>query len=507
MNLSERIAQAALDHYSKHPSLASSSRGKPKEGSEWTVYSALVAQELQEQVNNNDVLWVVSCATGTKCAGLPHSCGGWIVHDSHAEVLVRRGLLHALWNEILLLEEGDSSIPVSPNKEHRLLERVPGLDDSSRLQVRLRRNLQLHLYISDSPCGDASIYDLLTSVVAYEGEGSLASPDLSSVATTTTTTTTQFTGSKLVVSSGTGLGWDGLQPLCPDRRPLSSSSSLTSHALLAREPEQQLRGRLRSKSAHSNVAHRTSSMSCSDKLVRWQVLGWQGSVLSSCLVERIRVTSVVVSQDPRQVNQEEALHRALVQRSEEVGQVLQAKLSNQVAREFWSSKVKAPFYVSTVEATFSCGKSAVLSSQLNQAMASSKKRKWFDGDKVGVGTPSEAVCRAKISPCGFSINWNCSCAEGQRDAVEVLVGARGTRQGKKPTTNDQFAALQSRLSRSSFVTLAQRVRMDALKGTSYQAFKQSNARPGYDDVKDLILQREGPLAGWLVTNGEGDFKL
>ncbi|CAN0229489.1 unnamed protein product, partial [Hapterophycus canaliculatus] len=83
-------------------------------------------------------LRVVSLATGNKCVGngqIPDD--GSVVHDSHAEVLARRALLLRLWKELRL--------------------RAPG-DGGGGGGWRLKTHLRLHLYISDAPCGDASIY-------------------------------------------------------------------------------------------------------------------------------------------------------------------------------------------------------------------------------------------------------------------------------------------------------------------------------------------------------------
>lgn len=55
----------------------------------------------------------------------------------------------------------------------------------------------------------------------------------------------------------------------------------------------------------------TSSLSCSDKLARWGVLGFQGALLCHYLQEALYFTTVVVGKCPYS---QEALHRALVTR-------------------------------------------------------------------------------------------------------------------------------------------------------------------------------------------------
>lgn len=55
----------------------------------------------------------------------------------------------------------------------------------------------------------------------------------------------------------------------------------------------------------------THCLSCSDKIARWTVVGLQGALLSR-LVEPVYLSSVVVSE----MYNEEALRRALVERTE-----------------------------------------------------------------------------------------------------------------------------------------------------------------------------------------------
>ena len=142
MEVSDQVADCALRHYEKNIT----NKGKPRgDGSEWTVYAAIVAQRGAK-------VWVVSAATGTKCTTRREK--GFILHDTHAEVLARRGLMRVLWLEIkekLTLPKVTTMIGSANHEE--LLE--PLLTEKRKF--KLRSDICLHLYISDSPCGDARL--------------------------------------------------------------------------------------------------------------------------------------------------------------------------------------------------------------------------------------------------------------------------------------------------------------------------------------------------------------
>ena len=87
------------------------------------MYAAIVA--IKNNASSDNDAWVVSSATGSKCVAVQSAsasfkpfnfppCGrhgrctlccenqvkGMVIHDSHAEILARRGLLLTLWKEI-----------------------------------------------------------------------------------------------------------------------------------------------------------------------------------------------------------------------------------------------------------------------------------------------------------------------------------------------------------------------------------------------------------------------
>eukprot|EP00980_Cylindrotheca_fusiformis_P010721 scaffold2402_cov109-Cylindrotheca_fusiformis.AAC.3 len=448
-NLSDLVAECALSHYENFIF-----KGKPKDETEWTVYAAVVAERQSR-------MCVISAATGTKCTA--HRQEGFVLHDGHAEVLARRGLVRVLWRELRGKRGTRDGGSKQNSDDFDLLESSTG-----HHRFRLRLDTRLHLYISDSPCGDARY------------EGSCFGP---------------LPRAKVVVSSETGITSNAC----------GGDHQLLQGAPLARE-DTQLLGRLRSKSGRSNIpAHlRSSSMSCSDKIVKWCLLGLQGSLLSQYL-DPILLSSVVVSRDPRGVEasvapcirQIDALERAIRRRIQAAwDDIATALQDDEDISKKWKWAYRSPS-VALVRQTFSASKSirapnlGPVSSSADSkggsptttASLQSKKRKMLDREAT------------KISPCGVAFNWQQSCP----DIVEVIVGARGLCQGKKPKSFGDYRRLSSRLCRRSLCQEAHIVLCS--NATSYLELKSEMNNESWKALKTRIL-RKGPLSGWLRENSD-----
>ena len=445
MDLTDRIAQLALSHYANELP----TKGKPGER-EWTVYAALVATH-----SSND-MWVVCSGTGTKCTA--QRCQGSIVHDAHAEVLVRRGFLRVLWQEIM------HSSAESLNAPRRILDRIDPANQTAKW--RLRKELELYMYISDSPCGDASIYPVRAKNNNNPHDNtSITNSDSNKPNTSHAATELSFTGAKAIVSSHATTG-----------APLLQSHSAQQH--LIREPDVQQLGQLRSKSGRSNLetSRRSFSMSCSDKLVRWSVLGLQGQTLSGFVIHPICLKGIVVGLDPRAMSSSEQL------------QALVRAIPDRVVSTFQDlPDDDESFLVPTVtitEQVFAQGKAIV---EHLAASETDKKRKREDDSQK---EPS-------YNSCGMAIHWQQCCP-----VVEMLVGARGIRQGKKPKCDDDIYKLRSRLSRSSLFECASHC--CPTPPLSYQKWKQSMGSDVYASRKRAVLSKS-PLSGWLVASDSSDF--
>lgn len=181
---------------------------------------------------------VIAISTGTKCINGEYMSGqGLALNDCHAEIISRRALLRYLYTqlELFLDNQGEKSIFVP---------------DPSGKGFKLRNDIKFHLYISTAPCGDARIFSPHEASCSEE-----PAPDRhpNRKARGQLRTKIESGEGTIPVKSGPSIQtWDGV-----------------------------LQG------------ERLLTMSCSDKLARWNVLGIQGSLLTH-FIEPIYLSSVIL---------------------------------------------------------------------------------------------------------------------------------------------------------------------------------------------------------------------
>jgi Adenosine-deaminase (editase) domain len=508
--LADQIARVSLRHYDNELP----QKAKPR-ATEWTVYAAIVAVVIDNDHDKDTAaaMWVVSSATGTKCCVVPpayrhnSAAGLSIVTDCHAEILARRGLQRTLSSEMkswYLQQQKQLDIAVEPSPplqekhengdcdRNRLLKVVQdgvkvkdGLSTHSSTKFQLRDNLTLHLYVSDSPCGDASIYSIRQSKTTdgssnHDNQCYRLEEEI------------QFTGAKVILSDHTMTAAASATAQY-DTGPLIQT--VAPGVRLVREPQEQLVGQLRTKSGRSNLEPqlRSQSMSCSDKITRWTILGLQGATLERHFVEPVRLTSIVVSNDPRgdRASQMKALQRAVADRAKDSLRLLQDTVKNGCLDDTnvddFLKNARIPS-VYLVDASFERGKArsvTVFPSPSSLPPPVTKKRK--------------LNTTASVPACGLCANWQCTDAD-----IEILAGARGLRQGRKPKTELDFVNLASRLSRHALARQAMLNEEEPVQSSmsidDYCERKRRDATAAYCSVRNFVLSR-GPLAGWLVGDG------
>lgn len=199
---------------------------------------------------------VISLGTGTKCiTGGYISDSGLALNDCHGEVIARRAFCHYLYDQLDLCLKGKSKMSCLQKRKNGIFG--------------LKEGVAFHLYISTSPCGDGRIFSPQESPAT---EASDKHPQRKTRGLLRTKIE-NGEGTLPIKSKGVIQTWDGV-----------------------------LQG------------ERLLTMSCSDKISKWNVVGMQGALLSH-FIEPVYLTSVVLGS----LYNFHHLTRALYKRLENLG--------------------------------------------------------------------------------------------------------------------------------------------------------------------------------------------
>lgn len=326
----DRVAANAVQTYRHRcPSHLNATRGN-------AVVAAIVAHTVGrggeiDTPGNGDELRTIALGIGTKFMPPPvaaaAAAGGVdryakVVHDSHAEVLARRALLRFLNREMRELTEEYTShsnkgwpmaAPDSSGVGNQSTERFRLLElngDGSGFSVK--GNVSLHLYVSTAPCGAASVpkearfdegknsnqpkssnqFDprsFVTSMLPPAPRGVTSDPkyrpkdvieyDLDDVAVYDTFKGVDERHERGVYAYGSTKNSRAMRKGAMDFQ--SQQSAPAPGCVLLR-------------SLNEAFGTPGATLSCSDKITRWQILGAQGAALSCLIKNPITFNSIVV---------------------------------------------------------------------------------------------------------------------------------------------------------------------------------------------------------------------
>ncbi|XP_068239384.1 tRNA-specific adenosine deaminase 1-like [Palaemon carinicauda] len=351
--------------------------GKPKDDGEYTLLACVVKRD------SDGNLEVVSLGTGSKCIGaslLP--CNGDALHDSHAEVIARRAFVSYLIEQIIHAASGNGSI----------------LECTESGKYKVKPGFTFHFYSSHTPCGDASIFpkqewsqDCFGGELVDTKEGLFLDEvnmgilkNLTNGKRSTLGSTGEPLSKKLkndMQENTDSVTHQSLyhqeidNPTVCLQNILENSSIISGVHTQSKEQHSQaciaeatdihrtgakcvsgeledpkvaganyhVTGVLRTKPGRGDP---TLSLSCSDKIFKWTILGMQGALLMPFLEKPVYLESITIGHCPYS---QEAMERAVFARFRDRVQVFNLPPGfNQVIPSIFQSSIAFPYSRSVV---------------------------------------------------------------------------------------------------------------------------------------------------------------
>lgn len=426
--LAELVERACLAQFEALPPT-----GKPN-ADEWTIVAAVLLLPEHDDGQQPQAR-VVSLATGTKCmtqSAADADTAGWRLRDGHAEVCARRAFRRFLIEQLRSATVGESSV----------LEPTGG---AGVAPWRLRRGLRACIFTSACPCGCAA---------APAEAGSEP-------------------GARLGDSFET---WPQAPSPKRNRRAMGDVSEAVHRPTSPPPPPSGVRRK-------PGRGEHTRSMSCSDKVARWAVLGLQGALLTH-LLEPVRPAALVVA-----------------------GRCD----ASAVERACWRGTACTPAPASPPPSPYAAAENMAVMVR----RASTGPPVADAADELEARWSAHRVALDAAAPPGRtastnSVNW---CASDARDRpTEAVNGVRGLRlgAGKRKLTDAhrsrisklaylrQFADLCVSLQRSTGLPSSLAATFGPEPQWAYGRLKR--AARAYQDAKRALLEEpSGPLAGWAVS--------